>query len=554
MVAGLAVLAGCDSLNQFNQKFWKTDKYRFLDPSATVRRPDRPLVNPILPSVGLADQTEDVPPNATFPRDPEDYQYSEKDYIIGPTDVLDIGIMDLFQQGAESTLRREVTNAGFIDLPLLPQQFLKAEGLTKDELRDTIINAYRVRDVYNENGEKIGEEGLLRDPTVSVSVAGRRQNVFSILGAITRPGQYTISRKDMRLLEALAIGGGSSQTNIKYLYVIRPTPAVRIPTTQPGLTTRQPTTAPLPPIPTTRPTTTASAPGAGPVTVPGTATSAPARNVEGELKGMEMLTPGPRPPTQPVTPAPIFLPRLTEMADVPASSSTSATAETEMAEPRRDVKWIYTGGRWVPVSTDVATQAAPVPATTSTKAGPDRGKLKLTDPWNWGKLDKSDQARIILINLPKLQNGDPRMNILVRDNDVVYIPTVEVGEFYVMGEVQRPGVYSLTGRRLTVKMAVAAAGNLSPLAWPENALLIRRIGDNEEQAIALNLEAIVRGEEPDVFLKADDVIAVGTHVAAPFLAVMRNAFRLTYGFGFIYDRNFSDPPLAGANSRRFTRW
>jgi hypothetical protein len=276
--------------------------------------------------------------------------------------------------------------------------------------------------------------------------------------------------------------------------------------------------------------------------------------VEGELKGMETLTPGPRPPTQPVKPAPIFLPRFTETADVPASSSTSATAETEMAEPRRDVKWIYTGGRWVPVSTDVATQTAPVPATTSAKASPDRGKLKLTDPWNWGKLDKSDQARIILINLPKLQNGDPRMNILVRDNDVVYIPTVEVGEFYVMGEVQRPGVYSLTGRRLTVKMAMAAAGNLSPLAWPENALLIRRIGDNEEQAIALNLEAIVRGEEPDVFLKADDVIAVGTHVAAPFLAVMRNAFRLTYGFGFIYDRNFSDPPLANTSMKRFTRW
>jgi len=37
---------------------------------------------------------------------------------------------------------------------------------------------------------------------------------------------------------------------------------------------------------------------------------------------------------------------------------------------------------------------------------------------------------------------------------------------------------------------------------------------------------------------------------------MRNAFRLTYGFGFIYDRNFSDPAIgdAGLSPRRFTRW
>ena len=27
---------------------------------------------------------------------------------------------------------------------------------------------------------------------------------------------------------------------------------------------------------------------------------------------------------------------------------------------------------------------------------------------------------------------------------------------------------------------------------------------------------------------------------APFLASLRGAFRLTYGFGFIYDRNFFD--------------
>ncbi|KKK67476.1 hypothetical protein LCGC14_2953700, partial [marine sediment metagenome] len=55
----------------------------------------------------------------------------------------------------------------------------------------------------------------------------------------------------------------------------------------------------------------------------------------------------------------------------------------------------------------------------------------------------------------------------------------------------------------------------------------------------IKLNDIMAGKEPDVFLKPNDVLAVGTYWAAPFMAVWRNAFRMTYGFGFIYDRNFS---------------
>ena len=146
------------------------------------------------------------------------------------------------------------------------------------------------------------------------------------------------------------------------------------------------------------------------------------------------------------------------------------------------------------------------------------------------------------------------MNIVIRNNDIVHVPTLEVGEFYVMGEVLRPGVYSLTGRQITVKMAMAASGNLSALAWPENSILIRRIDGRQEQIIPLDLEAILQGEDPDVFLKPNDVIAVGTEVRSSFFAVMRNAFRMTYGFGFIYDRNFDDVRNVTPTSRRFTRW
>ena len=47
-------------------------------------------------------------------------------------------------------------------------------------------------------------------------------------------------------------------------------------------------------------------------------------------------------------------------------------------------------------------------------------------------------------------------------------------------------------------------------------------------------------EQPDFFIKPHDTINVGTHATARWRAILRNAFRATYGFGFVYDRNFAD--------------
>ena len=191
-----------------------------------------------------------------------------------------------------------------------------------------------------------------------------------------------------------------------------------------------------------------------------------------------------------------------------------------------------------------------------TRKGAVADRLPPGDPFKWDAGDDSEAVRIIAIDLKRLSNGEPRMNIVVQDEDVIHIPPLEIGEFYVMGEVQRPGVFSLTGRKITIKMAIAAAGNFGPLAWPENAVLIRRIGVASEQMVPLNIERIFRGEQNDLYLKANDVIAVGTDIRAPFLAVLRNAFRMTYGFGFIYDRNFGATSSweTNRNSQRFSRW
>ena len=450
---------------------FKTDRSRWLSPDKVIKAPESPApVRAIDRNIGLADQDQDRISGSTLPR-PGDFEYSAEDYKIGPGDILDISVLDLFHDGLETVLRRQVTESGYIDLPLLDDRVL-AENKNQEQLKDDIIDEY--------------EPDILIDPTVSVTIIAQRQNTFSILGAVARTGQYNVVRRSMRLLEALALAGGITQSNIQYIYVIRQRPprlrAVKKPARDAkGKPGDQPKDAPLPKIPDDD-----KGKPAGDKTKP-----ADARE--------QTMLPAPRPS-----------PMLAETGDAP-----------------------------------------PAPPSDDTP-----GRTGKADPFAAAGTGGADAVRIIAIDLKKLRSGDPRMNVVVLDKDVVNIPPLEIGEFYMAGEVQRPGVYSLTGRKVTVKMAIAAAGNLGHLAWPENSVLIRRIGNASEQVIPLDIERIFRGEQNDLFLKPNDVIAVGTDVRAPFLAVLRNAFRMTYGFGFIYDRNFgvTSNNTTQRTSERFTRW
>jgi len=503
----------------------KTDKSRFLSPDKLIAPVPGSPINPILGSIGPTDRSQDVLPNATFPRQ-GDWSYTDEDYIVGPTDILDISILDLFNEGLETVLRRQVSDSGYIDLPLLSER-IKAEGHTKDELKEVIANKY--------------SPDILRNPTISVTVAAQRQNTFSVIGAFARPGTYSILRKDMRLLEALALAGDVTQANIKYLYVIRPQPASRV------AGTRTPRGAGGQIILPSEPKETTGGTGSGtvtPTTAPGTTESAD-KALRELGKALEGLLPGAttKPATQPESkPAPSMM----AFSETDPASGAAAMQDSTTA-PVGGAKWIYSAGKWIKAKSNVGTGS---PATQ-----PQPGDAKeAVDPFGWKKVDRSGMARVIAVNLNQLRNGDPRMNIVMRDNDIVHVPTLEVGEFYISGEVLRPGVYSLTGRQITLKMAVAAAGNLGGLAWPENSLLIRRIGGSQEQFIPVDLQAIFRGEDPDIFLKPNDTLSIGTDARASFYAVIRNAFRMTYGFGFIYDRNFADPRYYTPTSRRFTRW
>lgn len=202
-------------------------------------------------------------------------------------------------------------------------------------------------------------------------------------------------------------------------------------------------------------------------------------------------------------------------------------------------KFIFLNGDWVEVTeTAPAATAEGAPA----PAGPgDTTTASKPQSIDWEALGEAETPlRVIEIPVEKLMNGEMRYNIVVRSNDIINVPAGVTGEYYITGHVSRPGAYALGGREVTVKEAIASAGGFSLLAWPSRCEIVRRIAGDQEEIRSINLDKIFSGEEPDFFVRANDIINVGTTAVAPFLATVRNAFRMSYGFGFVYDRNYAD--------------
>ena len=52
--------------------------------------------------------------------------------------------------------------------------------------------------------------------------------------------------------------------------------------------------------------------------------------------------------------------------------------------------------------------------------------------------------KILWVDLKRLLNGDLSLNIRLKRNDTVYVPDAYDTSVYVLGEVNKPGVYRLT--------------------------------------------------------------------------------------------------------------
>jgi polysaccharide export outer membrane protein len=100
------------------------------------------------------------------------------------------------------------------------------------------------------------------------------------------------------------------------------------------------------------------------------------------------------------------------------------------------------------------------------------------------------------VDLFKLFQGNPDENPAIAPGDTLYVP--RASQFYVYGEVQRPGTYRLE-RRMTVSQAISAGGGLTPRGTERRAAVKRRDADGAEAVID------VRGSD---FLQPDDVLLI----------------------------------------------
>jgi polysaccharide export outer membrane protein len=166
------------------------------------------------------------------------------------------------------------------------------------------------------------------------------------------------------------------------------------------------------------------------------------------------------------------------------------------------------------------------------------GSSGSSTPFQFGTPTGPAETRTIRVPLEPLRNGDLRYNIVIRPHDLIVAPNPPTGEYYMSGHIARVGVYSVPPKGITLKQAVVAAGMLDGVAIPQRTELIRRVGANREVWVAIDTNAIFSGAQPDIFLKPNDIMHVGTNILAPFIAAVRGGFRITYGFGFLYDRNF----------------
>ncbi len=336
--------------------------------------------------------------------------------------------------------------------------------------------------------QKYQDQGIVKNAQVSVTVVEARQRTFQIRGAVMRPGQYAIVQTDFRVLDALVLAGDVQVPNIEYLYVIRPAKPATPATTQPS---------------TTQPEKPKAIPGL----------------LEPKAKA-DTLTPAEKTETAPVTP----------------KANGDTTLEDTNKKDEKSLPVFVNGNNAIDAT-------KPADATTTTPSGttPPADATAAKD-FQFNAPLPDDQSTIIRVPLRQLLNGDLKYNVVIHPQDTIIVQTPEAGEFYMGGHVQRVGVYSLTGRQITLKQAVISAGMLDEVAIPERTEIIRRIGRDKEIFVRVNLAKVFRGQQPDVYLKPYDVVQVGTNMPAPFLAAARNAFRITYGFGFLYDRNNYNQP------------
>ena len=568
---------------------------KFFDPTQVGRFRPTPAVNVILDSLGVAEETPVAWEHADEPR-PSDVVAVKGDYTLRPGDLVRVSIFELLQEGVPVINDYLVSETGKVSIPEVG--VLQAGGLTETQLEEeirqtlspgilkapsvTVILLNSQQRTFSVLGDGVPRPGRYGIPRYDFRLA-------DALATAGGPAQFNVSYIYVSREEEAA-------PEIPEAKPVRPA--------LPELELIEPQSRQLQPRPTAPPATPEPAMTAAPAReIPEPMEPAETFELEREMLeiiapsvkqwpasrkvvptrdrrssrhdvaatvmpyGFRLLVPRKTQKQQPAVP-----PQVVQSPFVAADAGDQAQRPPRESETTGRVEWVFRDGKWVPIPVepneappDVLAAApaggegeiewvfrdgrwvpiqkgAPVPVRPPLKLEPERRTPRPEQERLPGELEWEQAVRTRLLRIPadRLVAGDPRYNIVIKPGDTIHVPVDIIGECFIMGNVNRTGPINVTGRPMTLKMAVAAAGGLGPLAWPKHCEVVRRIGKGAEQIVMVDLDKIARGEQPDFFIKPNDLINVGTHPTSQWRAVLRNAFRATYGFGFLYDRNFAD--------------
>jgi len=504
------------------------------DPSVVGRWEHTPTVVPVLEHIDIIERDRGDFVEATEIT-PGDLLPMVEDYEIGPGDTLQLEIFDFIAADTPSLYERRVDNRGTITLPQIGR--VNVMGLTAEEVRE------RLREVLR-------EQGLIEDALVTVQVSGQRQATYSIYGAVTGVGRYFVPTPDYRLLEALTEAGGISSA-VQKVYVIRQVPLSDEvqrgegvePAEKPARPDAEPDEGPdlidlIDELsePDGGDDGTGGSPGefgAGlsPSVLGGGWQDAGRASQQEERSGdrarrEQAGAEGQAPPI--------------DLVDEPGERDEGPAETDGPAAQTPPTRWMFLNGEWVRVRRE--------------RVRDPEGLPEAEDPLAAATIGADDLVtqRIIEIPTGPLLQGVAEYNVVIRPGDLIRVPPPAQGQVYMGGPgIARAGTYNLpTFGRLTLTKAIIAAGGLNAVAWPTKVDLTRMVGPNSQATIRLNLKAIYAGAQPDIFLKPDDVVNVGTDFWATPLAVIRNGFRASYGFGFLLDRNFGNDVFGAPPTNR----
>lgn len=472
----------------------------WLDPTVVGNFHDTATLE-IRSSLTLEDSTSAIP-GAVYPS-AEDLEVRYDEYPISPGDTLAIEIYELRQRQVPFQAQAQVSPTGFVNLPVVGR--VAASGLTVPEFQKHLR-------------ETLEEQEVLREPDVVVEPLFLQQATYSIFGvgvsaandAPLRAGTFPIRRPDLRILEAINQVGGLNEF-VTDIYVFRSdVPPWRV--------------AP-PPEPTSEPHDAGENDGGA-----AQENGAPPSDDQPETRDDSHLS------TEAQQEELIDAVEDGAVPSEPTDDQEPGEPVPEMLEPEPADPYIWVDGQFVPNPSFRGGAHEPGPP----KPPPFD---TITPAVNWARLASDVPLRILRIPAEHLRDGNPEANIVVRPGDTIRIVSGEIGVYYVMGQVNRIGAFAFNAEPITLKAAIAAAGGLSGLAWPDRCTVYRRLGQRE-QMIQVDLDRIFAGKDSDFYIKRGDIINVGTHPFAPFLQRIRALTLPTpvnnVGYSFTYARNFAD--------------